>query len=237
MSDTEQSATAALKAGYQPIPLPFRHDMSDAEMAAAAQAFAETMTNRHTVRDYSQRPIPFQIIRECIRAAGFAPSGANQQPWHFVAISDADAKRQIRRAAEEEERHFYDGGGGDEWIAALEHIGTNADKPHLETAPWLIAIFAERYGVDDDGKRKKHYYVGESVGIATGILITALHLAGLVSLTHTPNPMKFLNALCAQPARFKPLMILTVGHPSTEAMIPQAAKIKKPLGEIMTVID
>lgn len=210
--------------------------MTDREMAAAASAFCRTMANRHTVRDYADRPVSLDVIRDCIRAAGLAPSGANHQPWHFVAIADPAVKRRIRLAAEEEERAFYAGGGGDEWIAALEPIGTDASKPHLEAAPWLIVIFAERYGERADGGRIKHYYVGESVGIATGFLITALHHAGLVSLTHTPNPMKFLNELCQRPASNKPVMILTVGHPAADATVPAAAKAKKPLEEIMTVM-
>ncbi len=230
------SAAPAKPAGYRPIPVPFRHTMSDADMAASAAAFRDHMANRHTVRDYSDRAVSIDIIRDCISAAGLSPSGANHQPWHFVAISDPDAKRRVRVEAEEEERRFYAGGGGDEWIAALEPIGTDDDKPHLEAAPWLIVIFAERYGLNPDGSRVKHYYVAESVGIATGVLITALHHAGLVCLTHTPNPMKFLNQLCDRPPNDKPLMILAVGHAADDATIPAAAKIKKPLDEILTVI-
>ncbi len=221
---------------YQPLPLPFRHDMSDEEMLASARVFRDTMATRHTVRDYDTRAVPVEVIAACVEAAGLAPSGANQQPWRFVAVAEADAKRRIRRAAEDEEWRFYDGGGGEAWLAALEPIGTDADKPHLELAPWLIVIFAERYGVGDDGRRIKHYYVGESVGIATGVLITALHHAGLVSLTHTPNPMKFLNELCGLPERFKPVMILAVGHPAAGATVPAAAKRKKPLDAILTVL-
>jgi iodotyrosine deiodinase len=222
---------------YEAIPVPFRHELSDAQMASAAAAFCQTMANRHTVRDYSNRAVSLGVINDCIRAAGLAPSGANHQPWHFVAISDPAIKRRIRLAAEDEERAFYAGGGGDEWIAALEPIGTNAHKPHLEDAPWLIVIFAERYREKADGSRIKHYYVGESVGIATGFLITALHHAGLVSLTHTPNPMKFLNEMCARPKSNKPIMILAVGHAAENAMVPAAAKTKKPLEEILTVME
>ena len=151
-------------------------------------------------------------------------------------MADRAAKRRIRQAAEEEERRFYAGGGGEPWLAALAPIGTDADKPHLDAAPWLIAIFAVRYGQGTDGRRIKHYYVGESVGIATGILITALHTAGLVCLTHTPNPMAFLNRLCGLPARFKPVMILAAGHPAGTATVPAAAKRKKPLGAVLTVL-
>lgn len=222
---------------YRPVPLPFRHDKTDAEMSKAAAAFRATMANRHSVRDFDRRPVARAVIEACVAAAGLAPSGANHQPWHFVAVADPAARKRIRAAAEEEERRFYDGGAGDEWIAALEPIGTGASKPHLEDAPWLIVVFAERFGVRSDGSRFKHYYVGESVGIATGFLIAALHHAGLVSLTHTPNPMKFLNGLCRRPASEKPVMILAVGHPAKDATVPEAAKIKKPLPEILTVME
>ncbi|HCI02050.1 MAG TPA: nitroreductase family protein, partial [Oceanospirillaceae bacterium] len=151
---------------YQPIPLPDRIDMPDTDMIAAAQTYYQTMRRRHSVRDFCDRPVPKEIIAACIKTAGSAPSGANHQPWHFVAIENPDLKKQIRLAAEEEEKRFYAGGGGDEWIKALEPIGTNADKPHLEIAPWLIVIFAQRYGELADGKRYKNYYVPDSVGIA-----------------------------------------------------------------------
>lgn len=222
---------------YEAIPLPHRSSMSDDEMQAAADAFKELMSKRHTVRNYSTRPVPLSVIEDCVQAAGLAPSGANHQPWHFVAISDPDIKSQIRAAAEEEEAKFYDGDAGDEWLEALEALGTDATKAHLEDAPWLIVIFAERYGEFPDGGRYKHYYVNESVGIATGFLITALHQAGLVSLTHTPNPMSFLNDLCDRPASNKPVMILTVGHPADDATIPAAATVKKTLKDILTVKD
>jgi len=219
---------------YAPLPLPHRHDLSDAEAQAQAQAFLDLMRQRHSVRDYSTRPVPEAVIATCIAAAGTAPSGANQQPWHFAAISDPAMKARIRTAAEAEEEKFYDGGGGDEWLTALEPIGTGAHKPHLTDAPWLIVIFAQRYGIAPDGTRRKHYYVPESVGIATGMLITALHKAGLVCLTHTPNPMKFLTRLCGRPENEKPVMILAVGHAATDATVPAAAKHKKPLDEIVS---
>ncbi len=222
---------------YRAVPLPDRISFTDEEMQKAADAFHEMMAKRHTVRDYSTRPIARSVIESCIRAAGLAPSGANHQPWHFVAIADSTLKKRIRAAAEEEEEKFYDGDAGDEWIKALEPLGTDASKAHLEDAPWLIVIFAERYGELSDGTRYKNYYVNESVGIATGFLITALHQAGLVSLTHTPNPMSFLNGLCKRPASNKPVMILAVGHPRDDATIPAAAMIKKPLEDILTVID
>jgi iodotyrosine deiodinase len=216
---------------------PDRLDLTDEELLAAATAFYDTMTRRHTVRDYSDRPVAREVIEECIRTAGTAPSGANHQPWHFVAISDTAFKKRVREAAEEEERKFYEGGAGDEWLKALEPIGTNDDKPHLEDAPWLIVIFAQRWGHFDDGDRFKNYYVPESTGIASGFLLAALHQAGLVSLTHTPNPMKFLNKMLGRPNYEKPIMIVAVGHPREDAKVPKVAKMKKPLDEIMTVAD
>jgi nitroreductase len=219
-------------ARYVPLALPHRHDLSDAEALKETAAFLELMRQRHSVRDYSPRDVPEEVIAKCIATAGTAPSGANQQPWHFVAISDTAMKARIRAAAEAEEETFYQGGGGDEWLAALEPIGTGARKPHLTDAPWLIVVFAQRWGVAPDGTKRKHYYVPESVGIATGILITALHRAGLACLTHTPNPMKFLNGLCARPENEKPVMILAVGHAADHATVPAAAKQKKPLNEI-----
>ena len=222
---------------YTAIDLPDRADLTDAEMLAASKEFYLHMSRRHTVRDYSTRPVAKEVIENCIHAAGTAPSGANHQPWHFVAIANADIKRQIREAAEEEERKFYAGGASDEWIKALEPIGTNDHKPHLEEAPWLIVVFAQRWGQFEDGTRFKNYYVPESTGIACGVLLTALHTAGLVTLTHTPNPMKFLTEICGRPDHEKPLMIIAVGHPSEDATIPAVAKMKKPLGEIMTALE
>jgi len=220
---------------YEPIPLPDRSDLTDAEMRAASSAFLAMMQTRHTVRDYSDRRVDEALIADCIRAAGTAPSGANHQPWHFVAISDVAMKTRIRQAAEDEEESFYAGGAGEEWLKALEPVGTGPDKPHLTKAPWLIVVFAQRYGMTKDGHRYKNYYVPESVGISTGFLLAALHNAGLVSLTHTPNPMKFLNEMCARPASEKPVMIIAVGHPAADATVPAVAKIKKPLEEIMSV--
>ncbi len=219
---------------YEPIPLPPRAPLSDDEALTRVTAFRDDMATRRTVRHYDPRPVPEAIIRTAIEAAGTAPSGANQQPWHFAAIADMGLKAQIRAAAEAEEEKFYDGGAPDEWIAALEPIGTGASKPHLTDAPWLIAIFAQRYGLNEDGTRRKHYYVPESVGIATGLLITALHTAGLSTLTHTPNPMAFLNTLLKRPDNEKPVMILTVGHPAPNATVPRAATMKKSIKDIMT---
>jgi iodotyrosine deiodinase len=221
---------------YEPLPLPDRAEMTDAQMLDAAEAYRDRMRRRHTVRDFSDRPVPRAVIESCIRTAGSAPSGANHQPWHFVAVADPAVKHRIRLAAEEEERAFYAGGGGDEWIKALEPIGTGPDKPHLDIAPWLIVVFAQRWGAFEDGTRYKNYYVPESVGIATGFLLAALHHAGLVALTHTPNPMRFLNALLGRPESEKPVMILVVGHPAPEATVPAVAKLKKPLEQILTVV-
>lgn len=226
-------AKSALR--YDPVPLPDRAQLTDAQMRVAADAFYDVMKRRHTVRDFSDRAVPPGVIEQCVLTAGTAPSGANHQPWYFAAVSDPAMKHQIRLAAEEEEREFYAGGAGDEWIKALEPIGTTASKPHLDIAPWLIVVFAQRWGAFDDGTRYKNYYVPESVGIATGFLLAALHHAGLVTLTHTPNPMKFLNGMFRRPSSEKPVMIIAAGHPSDDATVPAVAKIKKPLSDILSV--
>ena len=220
---------------YQALPLPDRVQLPDDRAIAAAEAFRDYMKKRHSVRQYSRRPVPEAVISACIATAGTAPSGANHQPWHFAAISNPDMKARIRAAAEEEERAFYSGGAGDEWLAALEPIGTGVDKPHLTDAPWLIVVFAQRYGMTEDGTRYKNYYVPESVGIATGFLIAALHHAGLVCLEHTPNPMKFLPDFCGRPASEKAVMILPVGYPADDATVPAVAKRKKPLTQILSL--
>lgn len=220
---------------YEAVNLPDRSDFSDVQMLDEAKAFYDRMKRRHTVRDFSDRPVPREVIEECVRTAGTAPSGANHQPWHFVAISEPAFKHRIRLAAEEEERRFYAGGAGDEWLKALEPIGTDDSKPHLDIAPWLIVVFAQRWGYFDDGTRFKNYYVPESTGIASGFLLAALHHAGLVALTHTPNPMRFLNGMLGRPESEKPIMIVAVGHPAENAEVPKVAKMKKPLEEILTV--
>ena len=220
---------------YEPIKLPDRVQLSEDEAIQKSQIFFKYMCKRHSVRDFSSNPISKKIIENIIATAGQAPSGANQQPWHFVAIKDLSMKKMIREAAEKEEQNFYTGGASDEWISALEPIGTGISKPHLTEAPWLIVVFAERYGKKTDGSRSKNYYVPESVGIAMGFLIAAIHNAGLVCLEHTPNQMKFLNNLCGRPDNEKPIMILPVGHPSEDANIPKAAKLKKPLKKILSV--
>lgn len=222
---------------YQALDLPDRVQLPETEAVAAAENFRDYMRKRHSVRQFSERLVPDAVIAACIAAAGTAPSGANHQPWHFVAIRNPAMKARIRAAAEEEERAFYSGGAGDEWLAALEPIGTGVDKPHLTDAPWLIVVFAQRYGVTQDGERYKNYYVPESVGIATGFLIAAIHHAGLVCLEHTPNPMKFLTDFCGRPAHEKPVMIIPVGYPRADATVPAVAKRKKPLAEIMSVFE
>lgn len=221
---------------YEPIPLPDRQALPEAEMLARAEAFYARIRTRHTVRDFSDRSVPREIIETCIKAAGTAPSGANHQPWHFAAIGDPAIKRRIRLAAEEEERAFYAGKAGQEWLEALAPLGTDADKGFLEVAPWLIAIFGERRSRSADGRLRKNYYVPESVSIATGFLVAALHEAGLATLTHTPNPMGFLAEICGRPAEAKPYILLVTGHPAEDATIPRHATEKKPLEEIASFL-
>ena len=217
---------------YDPIPLPHRRELSPEESLQRAEAYYALIRQRHSIRHFTDEPVGRAVIEACLRAAGTAPSGANHQPWHFACVGDPQIKREIRLAAEKEEREFYGGKAGDEWLNDLKNLGTDAQKPFLETAPWLIAIFAERYGFDDEGNRRKNYYMSESVGIATGFLINALHEAGLATLTHTPNPMKFLNQILGRPKNERPYILLVVGHPADDAMIPRAATIKKPLEQI-----
>lgn len=194
------------------------------EMLRRVRSFYEQMRTRRTVREFSDRPVPREVIELALRTATTAPSGANQQPWFFVAVSDPATKRKIRLAAEEEERKFYSGRAPEEWLAALDHLGTGPEKPFLETAPWLIAIFAQAYGVDEKGKRIKHYYVQESVGIATGFLLASLHSAGLATLTHTPSPMNFLRNLLGRPANERPVMLVVTGYPAENAKVPVITK-------------
>lgn len=190
------------------------------EMATRAASFRALMGRRRTVRQFSARPVPRALIEDCVMTAASAPSGANQQPWTFVCISDTATKHEIRLAAEEEERRFYGDRASSEWLEALAPLGTDADKPFLETAPWLIVVFGQRYGTGPDGRRIKHYYVPESVGIATGLLVAALHNAGLASLTHTPSPMGFLNAICGRPENEKPMILMVAGFPAKGATVP-----------------
>lgn len=207
---------------------------SDADVGARAQAFRAAMRTRRTVRDFSDRPVSRSVIEELVMTAAGAPSGANQQPWTFVCISDPDVKRKIRIAAEEEEKAFYAGRAGAEWLDALAHLGTDWEKPFLEIAPWLIAIFAQRHGLDAAGDRIKHYYVPESVGIAAGFFVAAVHMAGLASLTHTPAPMGFLNEICGRPDNEKAVILLVVGHPAEGCTVPVITK--KPLEQVATFL-
>ena len=217
---------------YTFVPLKDHPHLEVQEMLERARSFRAESSARRTVRDYSSAPVPLDVIEECIRAAGTAPSGANQQPWHFALIGDPEIKRKIREAAEAEERAFYAERASEDWLEALAPLGTDSDKPFLETAPWLIAIFAENYGLAENGDRIKHYYVSESVGIATGMLIRALHHAGLATLTHTPSPMGFLNKVLGRPANERAFLILVVGRPADDARVPDIGR--KTLGEIMT---
>lgn len=190
------------------------------EMGQRAKDFYVEAERRRTVREFSTRPVSEEIIRNCIRAAGTAPSGANMQPWYFVAVGGQSVKKRIREAAEKEERAFYQKRASDTWLADLKPFATDEHKPFLESAPWLIAIFEQRYRLDEQGNRHKNYYVSESVGIATGILITALHHAGLAVLTHTPSPMKFLNNILDRPQNEKPFLLLVTGYPADGVMVP-----------------
>lgn len=216
------------------VPLTSYREYSVEEMKERAAAFYEDIRRRRTVREFSDRPVPTEIIEHCLLAAGTAPNGANLQPWHFVAVSDPEIKRKIRQAAEEEEHQFYSGRAPQEWLDALAHLGTDEKKPFLETAPFLIAVFSQRYGILPEGKTIRHYYATESVGIATGMLITAVHNAGLVSLTHTPSPMTFLNELLGRPENERPFLLLVVGYPAEDAKVPTISK--KPLEEIATFL-
>ena len=202
------------------IPLADYHEYDVDEMSQRASSFHEQMQRRRTVRQFSNRPVSGEIIEQCIRAAATAPSGANLQPWHFVVVTDPSLKRQIRFAAEQEEREFYQRRAPKEWLEALAALGTDEHKPFLEAAPFLIAIFVERYGKLADGRPVKNYYPTESVGIATGILITAIQHVGLVSLTHTPSPMKFLNQMLKRPSNESCFLLLVVGYPDADAVVP-----------------
>ena len=214
-------------------PLNFQ-ELPGAEMAARSLAFYELMSHRRTVREFSPRPVPRALIETGLRTAGTAPNGANLQPWHFAVIGDPVVKRRVREAAEIEEREFYEHKAPPAWLDALAPLGTDAAKPFLETAPWLIAVFAVNSFADASGGRQQTYYAKESTGIACGFLITALHQAGLATLTHTPSPMNFLNEICGRPAHEKPFLLLVVGYPAPGAKVPVFAAQKKPLGEIST---
>lgn len=216
------------------VPLETYREYTPEEMRARAAAFYQEIRRRRTVRDFAARPVPREIIETCLLAAGTAPNGANLQPWHFVVISSPEIKHRIRVAAEVEEREFYENRAPAEWLEALAPLGTDPNKPFLETAPYLIAVFSQSYGVRSDGRKVKHYYALESVGIATGMLITALHHAGLVCLTHTPSPMGFLNEILGRPASERPFLLLVVGYPAEDAQVPNITK--KSLTDIATFL-
>jgi nitroreductase len=221
---------------HQPqfIPLSQYREYPVEEMKRRAADFYADLRRRRTVRDFSDRPVPREIIEHCLLAAGTAPSGANQQPWRFVVVSDPAIKQQIRQAAEAEERAFYHERASEEWLAAVAPLGTDEHKPFLEIAPYLIVIFAQNYGLQPNGDKTKHYYVAESVGIATGMLIAAIHNAGLVSLTHTPSPMNFLSKILNRPPNERAFLILVTGYPGDDARVPVITK--KSLDEIATFV-
>jgi nitroreductase len=214
------------------VPLEGYRELEAEEMLRHALEFQAEMRARRTVRQFSDRPVPRELIEACLRTAGSAPSGANRQPWHFVVVEDPAIKRRIREAAEREEHEFYTQRAPREWLEALEPLGTDEHKPFLERAPYLIAVFAEHYAVDAGGRKVRNYYATESVGIATGLLVAAVHHAGLASLTHTPSPMRFLNEILGRPANERPFLILVVGYPERDAVVPDITK--KRLDEIAT---
>ena len=220
---------------YRTIPLPDYREYPLEEMRQRLNDFYTEVNRRRTVREFSDRAVPRDIIETALMAANTAPSGANLQPWHFVAVSGSATKQKIRDAAEIEEREFYEHRATPEWLAALEPIGTDSKKPFLETAPYLIAVFLQKFGVLEDGRKVKHYYPTESTGLATGILITALHQAGLVCLTHTPSPMKFLNEILDRPKSERPFLLLVTGYPADDAEVPDINR--KSLEEFTSFID
>ena len=221
-----------MSSDYVSIALPDYLCYPEDEMRERAKAFLAEVKRRHTVREFSNKPVPRDIIETCIEAAARAPNGANHQPWHFAIVSSAEIKTRIRLAAEAEEKEFYAGKAGEDWLRALKPLGTDPEKPFLETAPWLICVFGERKSRSADGVVRKNYYVSESDSIAIGFLILALHHAGLATLTHTPAPMGFLNEICQRPYSDKPYILLVVGYPAKSATIPAHALDKKRLGDI-----
>lgn len=214
------------------VPLTTFVEYPPEEMQARAREFYEEVRRRRTIREFSPRPVPREVIEDCLRAAGTAPSGANLQPWHFVVVTDPEVKKKIREAAEVEEREFYSGKAPQEWLDALAPLGTDENKGYLEVAPCLIAVFAQNYALLDDGRKVKNYYVTESVGIALGFLIAALHHAGLATLTHTPSPMGFLSTVLERPANERAYLLLVAGFPADGVLVPDITK--KPLEEIVT---
>jgi nitroreductase len=220
---------------YPTIPLDQYREYPIEEMRDRLEEFYTDIDRRRTVRDFSDRPVPRDIIETALKAANTAPSGANLQPWHFAVVSGPDTKRKIREAAETEEREFYEHRASEEWLAALAPLGTDDKKPFLETAPYLIAVFLQKFGELPDGRKVKHYYPAESTGLATGILITALHRAGLATLTHTPSPMKFLNKILGRPNSERPFLLLVAGYPADDAEVPDIQR--KTLDEFTSWVD
>jgi len=220
---------------YPFVPHPTWQEIPADEMKRRSAEFYAAVSQRRTVRDFSDRPVPREVIENALRAAGTAPSGANLQPWHFSVVTNAETKKQIRSAAEAEEQEFYEHRASPEWLAALEPLGTDSNKPFLETAPCLIAVFLQKFGKLPDGRKVKHYYPVESTGIASGILITALHMAGLACLTHTPSPMKFLNEILDRPVSDRPFLLLVTGYPTEDATVPDISR--KTLDEFVSFHD
>ena len=216
------------------IPAPEMECRPDEELTQCAWEFFQMMQRRRTIRDFSDRPVPREVIEHCIRAAGTAPSGANLQPWHFVAVNDPKVKQEIRVAAEAEEKEFYEHRAPKAWLDALATLGTDCQKPFLEIAPWLIAVFAQPFRTLPDGTRSPTYYPLESVGIATGLLVTVLHSCGLAALTHTPSPMGFLNRILSRPSHEKAFVLIVVGHRAGDALVPDIAR--KSLEEISSFL-
>ena len=220
---------------YPTIPLPNYEEYPPEEMQQRVADFYQSVDRRRTVREFADRPVPREIIETALLSANTAPSGANLQPWHFAVVSGPETKKKIRVAAEIEEREFYEHRASPEWLAALEPLGTDSNKPFLETAPYLIAVFLQKYAILDDGRKVKHYYPTESTGLATGILITALHQAGLVCLTHTPSPMKFLNEILGRPKTERPFLLLVTGYPADDAEVPDIRR--KTLDQFASFIE
>jgi iodotyrosine deiodinase len=231
---TKKSNEVCVKS-YPTVPLTQYKEYPVEEMRERLAAFYADIDRRRTVREFSDRPVPLDIIETALQVANTAPSGANLQPWHFVVISGAETKRKIREAAEAEEREFYEHRASEEWLAALEPLGTDSNKPFLETAPYLIAVFLQKFGKLEDGRKVKHYYPVESTGLACGMLITALHTAGLATLTHTPSPMKFLNEILDRPPSERPFLLMVAGYPADDAEVPDIKR--KSLDEFVTFAD
>jgi nitroreductase len=215
------------------IPFPRQPDVPEEEMIRRSNVFCEGMQARRSARQFSDRPVSLDLVLNCVRSAGTAPSGANQQPWRFIIVKDPEVKRSIRQAAEEEERRFYGERAPEEWLNAIRPMGTDDHKPFLEMAPFLIVVMAISYGVGADGSRYKHYYVSESVGIACGFLIAAIHNAGLACLTHTPSPMGFLTEILDRPPNERPFLLIPVGYPADDAVVPDLCR--KALKEIAII--